>query len=94
MVNKRALALLATLVAVVSLTASRPADAQYPYGYYPYYGHRPYYRPYYVPRYYLPPAYFLSLPALGLLLALCAAVRAVVGLRAIREQRGPGSVRL
>jgi hypothetical protein len=57
MVSKRGLALAAALVAVVSLNPSRPAHAQYPYGYYPYYGYRPYYRPYYRPRYYPPPAY-------------------------------------
>jgi hypothetical protein len=57
MVNKRALALVAAFAAVVSLAPSRPADAQYSYGYYPYYGYRPYYRPYYRPHYYPPPAY-------------------------------------
>ena len=62
MVTKPGLALLAALVAVVLLTDSRPADAQYPYGYYPYYGHRPYYRPYYAPRYYPPPAYSYRYP--------------------------------
>ena len=62
MVTKPGLALLAAVVAVVLLTDSRPADAQYPYGYYPYYGHRPYYRPYYAPRYYPPPAYSYRYP--------------------------------
>jgi hypothetical protein len=62
MVTKSGLALLAALVTVVSLTASRPADAQYPYGYYPYYGYRPYHRPYYRPRYYRPPAYSYYYP--------------------------------
>jgi len=62
MVTKPGLVLWAALVAVVSFTASRHADAQYPYGYYPYYGHRPYYRPYYVPRYYPPPAYSYRYP--------------------------------
>jgi hypothetical protein len=57
MVSKRGLALVATLVAAVSLVGPRPAHAQYPYGYYPYHGYRPYYRPYYRPRYYPPPAY-------------------------------------
>ena len=57
MITKCGLALLAAFVAVVSLTSSRPAYAQYPYGYSPYYGHRPYHRPYYRPRYYPPSAY-------------------------------------
>jgi hypothetical protein len=62
MVTKSGLALLAALIAVVSLTASRPAEAQYPYGYYPYYGYRPYHRPYYRPRYHRPPAYSYYYP--------------------------------